>query len=150
MNDPKKEIGKRIKTLREELGLSQDELAKLIGYTSDSSRSTINKVELGINDVAQSKLSKYAMALNTTVEYLIGITDSPHSHSVTDNHGVIGNVNGSKITFKNSEVSNNTDANLNAQEMDLLRIFRAANGKQQLRIMNVAYEVEEELKNNNE
>lgn len=146
MENSKKGIGKRIKLLREELGLSQEELAKLIGYTSASSRSTINKVELGINDVAQSKLSKYAMALNTTVEYLIGITDNPHSHSVTDNHGVIGNVNGSKITFKNNDGSNSMDDNLSAQETDLLRIFRAANGKQQLRIMNIAYAIEEEMK----
>lgn len=146
MENSKKEIGKRIKLLREELGLSQEELAKLIGYTSASSRSTINKVELGINDVAQSKLSKYAMALNTTVEYLIGITDNPHSHSVTDNHGVIGNVNGSKITFKNNDGSNSMDDNLSAQETDLLRIFRVANGKQQLRIMNIAYAIEEEMK----
>lgn len=37
-------IGERIKARRLELGLTQEELAKKMGYTS---RSTVNKVELG-------------------------------------------------------------------------------------------------------
>ena len=45
-------IGKRIKKRREELRLSQDELAKKVGYTS---RSTINKIEKEINDITQLK-----------------------------------------------------------------------------------------------
>ena len=62
-------IGDRIRIRREELGLSQDELAKRMGYTS---RSTINKVEKGINDVTQTNVVKYAKALDTTVAYLMG------------------------------------------------------------------------------
>lgn len=62
-------IGDRIKARREELGLSQDELAKRMGYTS---RSTINKVEKNINDVTQSNVVKYAKALETTPSYLMG------------------------------------------------------------------------------
>lgn len=59
----------RIKTRREELNLSQDDLAKRMGYKS---RSTINKIELGINDVSQSKIVAFAKALETTVGYLMG------------------------------------------------------------------------------
>ena len=66
-------IGERIKNRREELGLSQDELAKKMGYTS---RSTINKVEKGINDVTQTNVVKYAKALDTTVAYLMGWDES--------------------------------------------------------------------------
>jgi len=43
----KKMIGNRIKELRLQKGWSQEELAKRVGYTSPSSRSTINKIELG-------------------------------------------------------------------------------------------------------
>lgn len=69
----KKEIGERIRELRIKKGLSQEELAKSVGYTSNNSRSTINKIEQGQNDIAQSKLKAYAIALDTTVSYLLGI-----------------------------------------------------------------------------
>lgn len=58
------EIGNRIKALRTERDMSQDELAKRCGYTS---RSTINKIELGINDVPQSKIKAIAEALGVRV-----------------------------------------------------------------------------------
>ena len=62
-------IGDRIKNRREELGLSQDELAEKMGYKS---RSTIAKIEKGVNDVAQKTTVKFAEALNTSVAYLMG------------------------------------------------------------------------------
>lgn len=62
-------IGDRIKMRRQELGLTQEELAKRMGYKS---KSTVNKVETGKNDVNQSTAVKYTEALNTTVAYLMG------------------------------------------------------------------------------
>ena len=41
-------IGDKIKERRESLELTQEELAKRIGYKS---KSTINKIEMGINDI---------------------------------------------------------------------------------------------------
>ena len=65
-------LGRRIKQRREELHLTQDDLAKLLGYKS---RSTINKIELGINDVTQHKIMAFANALQTTPAYLLGWDD---------------------------------------------------------------------------
>ena len=65
-------IGKRIKDLRIELNMTQEELAARCGYKS---RSTINKIELGINDIPQSKINTFARALNTTTSYLIGMQE---------------------------------------------------------------------------
>lgn len=62
------EIGNRIKQLRTEKDVSQDELAKRSGY---GSRSTINKIELGINDVPQSKIKAIAEALGVSVGTLL-------------------------------------------------------------------------------
>ena len=62
------QFGEKIKARREELGMTQDELAKKLGYRS---RSTINKIELGINDIGQSKIIAFAKALNTTTSYLL-------------------------------------------------------------------------------
>ena len=50
-------IGQKIKQLREEREWSQEQLATLMGYKSKSS---INKIELGINDIPQSKILAFA------------------------------------------------------------------------------------------
>lgn len=65
-------IGNRIRLRREELGLTQDTLAHMCGYTS---RSTIAKIEAGANEMTNKKLVKLAKALETTPEYLLGIAD---------------------------------------------------------------------------
>ena len=62
-------IGERIKKRREELNMSQDELAKKVGYKS---RSSINKIELDGRGLPQSKLVKIAIALGVTPAYLLG------------------------------------------------------------------------------
>jgi len=60
---------RRIRTRRKELGMSQEELALKVGYKTKSS---INKIELGQNDISQSKINEFAKALNTTPTYLMG------------------------------------------------------------------------------
>lgn len=58
----------RIKHLRLQRNLSQQELAELVGYKTASA---INKIELGLRDINQTKVKKFAEALNTTTNYLI-------------------------------------------------------------------------------
>ena len=65
-------IGGRIKALRKARGYSQEELSRLCGYNS---RSTINKIEMGINDIPQSKLQKIADVLHVSPTYLLGSDD---------------------------------------------------------------------------
>lgn len=65
-------FSERVRQRRIELGYSQDELAKKLGYTS---RSTINKIENGTNDVVQSKVVEFANALETTISFLMGWED---------------------------------------------------------------------------
>lgn len=57
-----------IRYLRKALGLSQDELASLTGYTS---RSSIAKIESGAVDLSQSKIEAFAKALHTTPQKLM-------------------------------------------------------------------------------
>lgn len=59
----------RIKNLRIKKGLSQEELAELVGYTN---RSTIARIENGGIDIPQSKIKAFADALNTTPQELMG------------------------------------------------------------------------------
>ena len=65
------EIGKRIRIRREELGITQEELASKLGYKS---KTTIAKIENGTNDIVQSKVIEFAQALDTTPAYLMGWT----------------------------------------------------------------------------
>ena len=63
------EIGNKIKELRTQLGLTQEELAAKVGYKT---KSAINKIELGINDLPQKKIVAFAEALETTPATLMG------------------------------------------------------------------------------
>ena len=56
-------LGDKIKQKREELGLSQEELARILGYKHKSS---INKIELGLADVPRAKVPAFAKALGMT------------------------------------------------------------------------------------
>lgn len=75
-----KTVGKRIKDKRESLNLTQDELAKKLGYKS---KSTINKIEKGINDISQSKLMEFAKVLKTTPSYLMGWEEQEEIKNIT-------------------------------------------------------------------
>lgn len=65
-------VGENILRMRKRLGLTQEELAKRMGYKS---KSTINKIELGINDIPQSKIVQFANVLGTTPAHLMGWND---------------------------------------------------------------------------
>ena len=62
-------VGENILLMRKSLGWTQEDLAKRMGYKS---KSTINKIELGINDIPQSKIAKFAEVLGTTPAHLMG------------------------------------------------------------------------------
>lgn len=64
-----KSVGERIREKRESLGMSQEELAKKLGYKS---RSSINKIEADARNLTQSKIKSIADALQTTPSYIMG------------------------------------------------------------------------------
>ena len=71
------EIGERIKLKREELNMSQDELAKKVGYKS---RSSVNKIESDGRGLPQNKIVLFANALQTTPAYLMGWENENEMH----------------------------------------------------------------------
>lgn len=62
-----------MRVLREELGLTQEELAEKI----DVSLPQINRYEHGKNNPTSDIIVKIAVALNTSADYLLGLTDDP-------------------------------------------------------------------------
>lgn len=65
-------IGERIKKRRQELKMSQEELALKVGYKS---RTSINKIELNERQITQQKIKAIADALETTPAYIMGWSD---------------------------------------------------------------------------
>ncbi len=76
-------LGATIRRLREQSGMSLDELARKSGYTSDSSRSTMQKIESGQRDIPASKLKAIALALHTTPGELIGMVSPEPAPAAT-------------------------------------------------------------------
>ena len=66
-------FGRRVRSRRQELGLSMDELAKKVGYTGQAGRTSIYKIETGRQDVPASKVKAIAAALETSEAYLMGV-----------------------------------------------------------------------------
>lgn len=75
------ELYSRIQRRRVELQMSQEELAYKLGYRN---RSTIAKIEKGVNDISQSKIAAFAEALHTTPSYLMGWTDDPYDYDLDE------------------------------------------------------------------
>lgn len=61
-------LGENIRRARMKARISQEELAKRLGYKS---RSTIAKIESGENDLTQKKVAAFAKALNVSINYLL-------------------------------------------------------------------------------
>jgi transcriptional regulator with XRE-family HTH domain len=59
-------FGERVRARREQLDMTQDELAKKLGYKS---RSSVNKIELDQRNMKQSQIVSLANALQTTPGY---------------------------------------------------------------------------------
>lgn len=62
-------IGERIREKRIELGMTQEELAHLLGYAD---KSAVNKIEKNTRDFPMLKLESFAKALGVTAAELLG------------------------------------------------------------------------------
>lgn len=63
---------------REERGLSRTELGEKIGFLGIQGNKNIFKYENGINEPTYDTLVKIAIALECSVDYLVGATDNPN------------------------------------------------------------------------
>jgi len=66
-------IGKRIAKIRKGLGLTQEELGKKIGIK----RFMVSDYELGRVRLHDEMVARFAIALNVSADYLVGLKDDP-------------------------------------------------------------------------
>ena len=64
-------FGKKIRMRREEMEISQEQLANLCGHTNNHARSWVSKIESGTNDPPASELKLIAKALGVTCVELL-------------------------------------------------------------------------------
>lgn len=68
----------RLKELRAQMGFSQEHLARLI----DIGHMQIWRYENGGSEPSSEILGRLALALNTSADYLLGLTDDPLPHGM--------------------------------------------------------------------
>lgn len=71
----------RIRQLRIRAGMSQEDLARAMGYKD---RSMITKIESGKVDISQKKILAFARVLHTSPGYLMGWEDEPQLSGSND------------------------------------------------------------------
>lgn len=74
-------IGARIRALREDLGLTQGQLA----YKAGTTTAQVSRIERNERPGAQAVIvARIAAALDTTADYLLGVTNDPRVPEVLD------------------------------------------------------------------
>lgn len=73
MTEYSRKIGQRIKKMREQIGMSQQDLAGRL----DILRPTISQIEKGERRITAEEIVKLSEILNTSVKYLMGKEDQP-------------------------------------------------------------------------
>lgn len=80
-------LADRVKQRREELGLSQEQLALKMGYNS---RTSINKIENG-RPCSQKIIARLAEALQVSIPYLMGWEDEEKEKPTIQDDGLTEN-----------------------------------------------------------
>ena len=65
-------LAERIKTLREQAGMSQEKLAKRLGIT----RSSVNAWEMGISTPSTQYIAELAGLFQVSADYLLGLNET--------------------------------------------------------------------------
>lgn len=112
------ELSDRVRARRLELDMTQDELAKKMGY---SSRVSINKIEMG-RPISQKIIVKLAEALNVTPAYLMGWDELPSAdeYMLSKSYEVISRITGEPVT----QVDRPKASILSSEEKQLIALFR--------------------------
>lgn len=125
----------RLKFICDKKNLTPTKVVKELGLST----SKVTAWKNGSNPKADIIL-KIADYLDCSVDYLLG--REPRQQvtvkNVHDNVGVVGQAN-APVT-----IHNGTERQLTTHEKDLLRIYNDVDGKKQMKLMQFAYELEEE------
>lgn len=112
-------IGERVKKRRKELNLTQEELAKKMGYQN---RSSINNIETGGRQISQKIVEKLADALYISPSYLMGW--DKYLPNNDENHDLdYRDTNPLDISQIKTPKKFDAQVNADANDLEMIRIF---------------------------
>ncbi len=112
-------LGNKIKEIRLEQGMSQDEFAKELGYTS---KSTVNKIEKGVNDMSYDKLELLIQKFDLEVNELFDSLAKDANATIYENNKIYKlsvPVNNTEIINKLNSVDNVSEYLIKLIEKDI-------------------------------
>ncbi|MCY8144343.1 helix-turn-helix transcriptional regulator [Bacillus haynesii] len=107
-------LSKRLKNIRKDKGLTQEELAKRVKTT----KGTISNYENGYSTPSNEMLSDLADALDTTTDFLLGRTDNANN-----NLGTINEFNDPDLQIAFKEASDFSEE-ARKQAIDFIRYLK--------------------------
>ena len=105
--ESKKKYGQNLRRLREARGMSQEELAKALGYTN---RSSINKIEIGRSSIPTEKIQLTAQILGVSPLDLFEGDEEPDTLPGGSFHGGV-DVEKIKTAIFNGDISKLNEPN---------------------------------------
>ena len=111
-------IGERIKRRRNELGLSQRELASRMNYQNHS---TVGKIENGKVDIPQSKIEQFARVLGVSIAYLMNWEETQQKNDAIAD--IVIRLRTDEDFLSAVELLNNLDADKIAGVKQMLNAF---------------------------
>ncbi|MCM1059413.1 MAG: helix-turn-helix domain-containing protein [Eubacterium sp.] len=131
-------LGKRLKSLREEKGIRQPEVAEYLNITRQNYSAYETKGTMPPID-ALRKLSQF---FNVSSDYLIGLSDQRNPNEVYS----ASNINGSNFVQGNGSVTVGNSGETSQEETELLRIYRELDVRGRAKLLNAAFAIEDENK----
>ncbi len=125
-----------IKLLRVEKGLTQNQLAKEMNLT----QTAVSQWEIGRNVPDSQTSKKLAEFFGVSLDYLLGRsnerTTSYYASNISDSNFIQGS---GSVTVEQSEL-------LSKEEAEILRIFRNLDVRDRTKLLNFAFEIEDNSK----
>ena len=109
-------LGERLRKLRRQRKLTQGQLSTY----SQVSQPTISQLESGqIQDITGEMLARLAQALDTTTDYLLGLTDDPRRPAEQDYKAVADGIN--NLIDKATEIKRHLKGESGADDDEAVR-----------------------------
>ena len=145
--DQNSRFGERLRGLRNERGLSMEQLCDQFNKTQTSirlNRSTIYRYEKGQQEPMLSTIAAIAAFLGVSPVYLMGDSDDRQCPaSNISNTAVVQNNTATTLIVRNGGVH---ERELSAEESELLRILEVLDVKGRTALMSFAFDLEEKQK----